>query len=273
MTADEVLAAQRKLWARGDYPALARHMVPISVETLDLAGVAPGDQVLDVGVGDGNTAAEAARRGATVTGIDLSPDQLDKARARLVAEGLDVDLHEANAEELPFPDGRFDVVVSVLGVIFAPDHARATAEMVRVCRPGGTVAITAWQDTAWFRTWRDRAMPLVTPDPSAAAGPRPDLWGDADEMTRRLGAAGIEATVHERPFHWSFPSCEAAARFFLETASGFIAFKEAATAAGHGDQVLPTLEAALEDVNEATDGTCRAPSPILVAVGRRHPSS
>lgn len=268
MTDDRVLTAQQELWRKGDYPAVARHLQPISEETLEIVGVSPGDRLLDVGTGDGNTAVEAARRGAVVTGIDLSPDQLAKARARLAAEGLDVALHEADAQDLPLGDGRFDVVVSVLGVIFAPDPARAAAELVRVCRPGGQVAVTAWQDTGWFRAWRDRAAQLLPPDP-APGGPRPDLWGDAGEMRRRLEAAGIDATVHERPFHWSFPSSPAAAEFFLRTASGFVAFHEAATAAGRGDEVLPALVAALDEMNEATDGTCRVASPYLVGVGRR----
>lgn len=266
-----VLAAQRALWSKGDYPTLARHMVPISVGTLDLVGVSPGDRVLDVGVGDGNTSLEAARRSAVVTGLDLNPDQLGRARARSAAEGVDVELVEGNAEELPFEDGRFDLVVSVLGVIFAPDHARAAAELARACRPGGRVAVTAWQDAGWFRSWRDRAQQVLPSDPPAAgAGPRPDAWGSPDELERRLAGAGIEVTaVHVRPFHWTFPSAEAAVELFLRTASGFIAFQEAATAAGRGDEVVPALLAALEDADEATDGTCRVASPYLVGVGRR----
>lgn len=268
MTDEKVLEAQRRVWAAGDYPAIARHLRPISVETLELAGVAAGQQVLDVGVGDGNTAIEAARRGAAVTGLDISPDLLDKARRRIAAEGFHVELHEGHAEDLPFADATFDAVVSVLGVIFAPDHERAVAELARVCRPGGTVAVTAWVDVSWFRTWRERADRLVPMAPPEG-GPRPDLWGQPGEAVRRLRAAGLDAREEVRDFDWSFPTSEAAATFFLDTAAPFIAFKQAAVAAGRGDEVLPELVAAMDEVNVATDGTCRLPSPYVVAVGRR----
>jgi SAM-dependent methyltransferase len=269
MTDEKVLEAQRRLWAAGDYPAIARHLLPISVETLDVVGVGPGQQVLDVGVGDGNTAIEAARRGAVVTGLDISPAQLDKARRRITAEGLSVELHEGHAEDLPFADASFDVVVSVLGVIFAPDHERAVAELARVCRPGGTVAVTAWVDDSWFRLWRDRAARLVPPAPPDDGGPRPDLWGQPGEAARRLAAAGLDAHEERRDFFWSFPTAQAAATFFLEVAAPFMALKQAAAEAGRGHEVLPELVAAMDEVNAATDGTCRLPSPYLVAVGRR----
>src|SRR6478609_872549 len=135
--------AQRRIWAAGDYSVVARQFLPMSVETVEAVGVRAGDRVLDVGTGNGNAAIEAARRGATVTGIDLTPEQVDLARKRCADEGLDVDLRVGNAEALDVPDASYDVVLSVLGVIFAPDHARALGEMARACRPRGTVAMTA----------------------------------------------------------------------------------------------------------------------------------
>jgi SAM-dependent methyltransferase len=269
MTDESVLEAQRRLWAGGDYSAIAPHLLPVSVETLDVAGVTAGQEVLDVGVGDGNTAIEAARRGAVVTGLDISPQQLELARRRIAAEGLSVELREGNAEALPFDDASFDLVVSVLGVIFAPDHARAVAEMARVCRPGGVVAVAAWVDSGWFRIWRDRAQRLVPATP-AADGPRPDLWGQPGEPGRRLQAAGLDTREEPRDFYWSFPTTRDCAAFFLEVAPPFTAFQQSATEAGHGDEVLPLLLSAMDEVNVATDGTCRLLSPYVVAVGRRH---
>jgi Zn-dependent alcohol dehydrogenase len=132
--------AQRRMWTIGDYPAVARRLLPISVDTVEELPITTGTRVLDVGTGDGNFALEAARRGAVVVGIDLAPAQIEQAAARAVADGLDVDLRVGDAEALDVEDGSFDVVASVLGMMFVPDHEKAAAEMVRACRPGGTVA-------------------------------------------------------------------------------------------------------------------------------------
>lgn len=268
MTDTDALDAQRQLWSAGNYPAIAEHLLPASVDLVETAGIGPDHRVLDVGAGDGNTTLEAARRGATVIGIDLTPRQLELARARADAAGLTVELREANAEHLPFDDAGFDAVISVFGVIFAPDHRRAVAEMARVCRPGGVVALTSWSEAGgWFRTWRERASALVPPPPPG--GPRPDDWGDPDEMRGRLTEAGLDAEVHVRDFAWVLPSPQAAVDFFLANAASFIAFRDAATRAGHGDAVVPTLLQAVEDSNQATDGTCHLAAPYLLAVAPR----
>ena len=273
MTDDALVEAQRWMWAIGDYSAIAQRLLPLSVDLIETVGVGEGDRVLDVAVGDGNAAVEAARRGARVTGIDLTPAQIDRARARVEKGGLDVELHVGNAEALPFDDDAYDTVVSVMGVIFAPDHARAAAEMARVCRPGGTVAVTSWADEGWGPAWRARATDLVPVAPATPAGgsggPDPDAWGDPDELRRRLEAVGLDVEVHRREFHWSFPTSEETADFFLANAGPFIAFTEAATAAGNGDKVRGRLVDALDSVNQAVDGSCRAPAPYLLAVARK----
>lgn len=111
------------MWTIGDYPTIARHLAPISAETVEALGLEVGDRVLDVGVGTGNAAIEAARRGAIVTGIDLTPAQIERARDRCAQEGVDVELRVGDADDLDVPDATFDVVLSVMGVIFAPDPA------------------------------------------------------------------------------------------------------------------------------------------------------
>jgi SAM-dependent methyltransferase len=264
---NEALDGQRRIWTIGDYPAIARHLRPISLEVLDTVGVTPGLRVLDVGVGDGNTAIEAAARGAVVAGIDLTPAQIERARRRAGSEGVSLDLRVGDAEDLPYDDASFDLVVSVLGAMFAPDHQRAAAELARVCRPGGTVAFVAWAEGGWSRAWRARAATLLPPPP--AGSPRPDEWGDADEAVRRLTAAGLEVQAEVRPFHWSFPSARAALDLFLASAGPFIAFREAAAQAGVGDRVEPELLAALDEANEATNGACLLAAPYLLAVGAR----
>jgi SAM-dependent methyltransferase len=263
---DEQVAAQQRMWTVGDYPAIARHLLPISVETIAALGVSPGDRVLDVGAGDGNAAIEAATRGAVVTAVDLTPAQVERARARCRAEGVEVDVRVGDATALDIPDASYDLVVSVFGMMFAADHAAATAEMARVCRPGGTVANVAWVVDGWAVTWRERAARIL---PAQSGSPTPDDWGDRDEAVRRMRAAGLDAHAEVRPFAWRFPSVEDAADFFLSAGGPFIMFVEAATAAGTGDKVRGELIAAMEEGNVATDGTAVLPQPYLLAIGTR----
>ena len=264
---EQAAEAQQRMWTIGDYPVIARHLLPISMDTVAASGIKRGDRVLDVGVGNGNAAIEAARRGASVTGIDLTPAQIERARVRCADEGVEVDLRLGDAQSLEVPDASFDVVLSVMGMIFAPDHARATAEMGRACRPGGTVAITAWKDGGWFSRWRTRAAHLVPAPPPG--GPMPDDWGDADEMVRRLATVGLEATVRERSFAFRFPSVDKALEVFIGAAGPFVQFIKMASSLGRGEQAVQELRAVLEEANEPDDDNFVLPAPYLLAIARR----
>jgi SAM-dependent methyltransferase len=261
--------AQRHVWTIGDYPAVARRLLPISIDLLDALTIARGARVLDVGTGDGNAAIEAARRGAHVTALDLTPAQLAKARKRAAEEGVDVQFGEAAAEALPEADASYDAVVSVMAMIFAPDHERAARELARVCRPGGQVAVTSWLngEGTWFQTWRERVAHLL-PAPRPG-GPDPDSWGVAGEMQRRFEAVGLAVTVEERPFTWDFASVEDGFDFFRANAGPFVAFFEAMSASGQEDEARATFRGVLEDTNLATDGSVKLSAPYLLAVGRR----
>ncbi len=264
---EQATEGQRRVWTMGDYPVIARHLMPISVETVDFVGVRAGHRVLDVGVGTGNAAIEAARRGAEVTGVDLTPAQIELARARCTSEGVKVDLRVGDAQALEVPDATFDVVLSVMGVIFAPNHGWAVAELARVCRPTGTVAVTAWAGGGWSSRWRSRTAHLVPPPPPGS--PAPDEWGELDEVVRRFATAGLDATVEERPFDFRFPSVEDGMEVFLGAAGPFVAFMETASALGRGEEARAELRAAMEESNQADDGTCVLPAPYLLAVA--HP--
>ena len=139
-----ITARQRGVWAGGDYSAVAARIPVISELLCDAADLRAGDRVLDVAGGSGNTALAAARLGARVTSLDYVPSLLERAAERAAAEGLAIDLVEGDAQALPFPDASFDAVISVVGVMFAPDQRRAAAELLRVVRPGGTIALASW---------------------------------------------------------------------------------------------------------------------------------
>jgi SAM-dependent methyltransferase len=140
----------RLLYSTGDYSFWSSIFEPASEALVEVAGVGPGDRVLDVAAGNGNTALAAARRGAVVTAVDITPAQIERGRRRADEEGLAVEWLEADAEELPFRDASFDCVLSTFGVAFAPYGERATPEMFRVVRSDGVVGATKWIDEGYF---------------------------------------------------------------------------------------------------------------------------
>jgi SAM-dependent methyltransferase len=136
-------------WSGASYERIAETFAPIHDRVVEALNITSGDRVLDVACGTGGVALRAARVGADVVGIDISPDQLAKARRAAEAEGLEIQLDEGDCEELPYWDGAFEAVASAFGAIFAPDHERVASELARVCRPGGRLALTAWPKDEW----------------------------------------------------------------------------------------------------------------------------
>src|SRR5690349_12737160 len=141
---EAVKKRQQIAWSSGDFAVVASRIVLVAEQLCDTADLHAGWRVLDVATGSGNAAIAAARHGATAVGVDYVPALLERGRRRAAAEGLPVELLEGDAEALPFRDASFDAVISVFGSMFAPNHAKAAAELVRVCRPGGTIALASW---------------------------------------------------------------------------------------------------------------------------------
>ena len=139
----------RRTWALGDYSQIDELVSEIGKTIVERAGVSAGSDVLDVAAGSGNAAIPAARRGARVIATDLTPELFTTGRKRARAAGVEIDWIAADAEELPFEDERFDYVLSSIGVDFAPRHEVVAAELIRVCRPGGTIALGNWTSTGY----------------------------------------------------------------------------------------------------------------------------
>lgn len=199
----EIKERQRWTWASGDYSAIATRIVPMAEWLVESASLRAGDAVLDVATGTGNAAIAAARCGCEVTGIDYVEALLERGRERAAAEGLRVSFAEGDAESLPWPDDAFDAVLSCVGVMFTPDHEQAAAELVRVCRPGGKIALANWTPTgfvgAMFRT-----VAAHVPPP---AGLRPPgLWGTREHLEQLFGPAVEELTLARREFVFRFRS-------------------------------------------------------------------
>ncbi|QIV80028.1 class I SAM-dependent methyltransferase [Mycolicibacterium frederiksbergense] len=187
----------RALWASGDYVAVATELIPeLGPELVRACRVGAGDRVLDVAAGAGNAAIPAARAGATVTAADLTPELFAAGRARAAAQGVELDWQEADAEALPFEDDAFDIVMSCVGVMFAPRHQRSADELVRVCRPGGTIGLINWTPTGFIGQLFATMKPFAPPPPPGAS-PAP-LWGDDAHVTDLFGDRVADVSMRRR---------------------------------------------------------------------------
>jgi SAM-dependent methyltransferase len=179
-------ARHRAMWALGDYPAVAIDVIPeLGPELVAASGVRAGDRVLDVAAGTGNAAVPAALTGARVVASDLTPELFVAGREFAARHGVQVDFEEGDAEALPYADGAFDVVLSCVGVMFAPHHQRAADELVRVCRPGGTIGLLSWTPGGFVGELFKTMKPYAPPPPAGAQPP--PLWGDEDHVRALLG--------------------------------------------------------------------------------------
>jgi SAM-dependent methyltransferase len=194
--AGNVSGSAADVWSGASYERIAETFAPIHDRIVETLAVEPGDRVLDVACGTGGVALRAARSGADVVGIDISADQLAKARRAAADEGLEIRFDEGDCQALPYADASFDAVVSAFGAIFAPDHARTAAEFARVSRPGGRLALTAWPNDAWADA-HERAGRTFVEDADARDWFEPEhvrgLLGDAFELSFATGRWRIEA--------------------------------------------------------------------------------
>jgi len=196
--ADRALKAKhRAMWGLGNYPAVATELIaelgPVLVEA---AGIGSGDRVLDVAAGSGNTAIPAALAGAQVVASDLTPELFERGRQDAAARGAELEWVEADAESLPFPDGDFDAVVSSVGVMFAPHHQATADELVRVCRPGGTIGLINWTPEGFIGQLFATMKPYAPPPPPGAQPP--PLWGNEDHVRELLGDRVTDLTAERK---------------------------------------------------------------------------
>jgi len=195
---DRALKAKHAaMWASGSYPTVVDQVVHtlggILVEALD---VQPGQRVLDVAAGTGTSAIPSARRGAEVVATDLTPELLDVGRAAAESEGIELTWQTADAEALPFSDADFDVVLSSIGVMFAPHHELAADELVRVCRPGGSIGVLSWTPNGFIGQLFATMKPYAPPPPPGAS-PAP-LWGSLEHVRDLFGDRVDELVAHQQ---------------------------------------------------------------------------
>ena len=193
-------AAHRALWALGDYPAVASEVIAaLGHRLVAAAGIGPGHRVLDVAAGSGNVAIPAAAAGADVVASDLTPELLEAGRSAARDAGIELTWEVGDAERLPYDDATFDAVTSCVGVMFAPHHQPAADELLRVTRPGGTVALVSWTPAGFIGQMFATMKPYAAPPPPGAQPP--PLWGDEDHVRALFGdrVTSLEAVREELP--------------------------------------------------------------------------
>jgi SAM-dependent methyltransferase len=179
-------ARHRAMWAFGDYPAVATDLISsLGPVLVGACQVRPGDRVLDVAAGTGNAAIPAAEAGASVVASDLTPELLETGRREAERRGTTLEWRQADAEDLPFADDEFDTVMSCLGVMFTPFHQASAGELVRVCRPGGTIGLLNWTPEGFIGQMFATMKPYAPPPPPGAQPP--PLWGREDHVRELLG--------------------------------------------------------------------------------------
>ena len=208
---DQLKVRLKSTWMTGDYDVFARYMEKDAEVFYQRLGIQPGARLLDVGCGAGQLALIAARAGAVVTGCDIATNWLERARTRAAAEGLNVTFEEGDAEALPYEDAQFDAVTSVFGAMFAPRPELVAAELVRVCRPGGIIAMANWTPTGFI----GQMFKIIAKHIAPSGMPSPALWGDEATVSARLGngIAALKLTPRLYRFEYPFPP-DAVVEFF-----------------------------------------------------------
>jgi SAM-dependent methyltransferase len=265
----ELKARHRAMWASGDYPDMVEtFLLPLGPRLIEACGIGSGDMVLDVAAGTGNASIPAAKAGAQVTASDLTPELLDAGRARAESEGLTLDWVQADAERLPFAEESFDVVISSIGAMFAPHHQDTADELVRVCRPGGTIGLLSWTPEgmvgALFRTMG----PFVPPPPPGVQPP--PLWGSEEHLRELFGARMDSRTLQRDVLEvTSFEKAREFGEHFKARYGPTIAARANAAKTGREAELDAALDEFCDEWNRGTPDSARFEMEYLLTVGTR----
>jgi len=258
---------QRKLWAGGDYGVTARYFEGVARDLVAACPVGPGRRALDLAAGTGNVALAISATGASADACDLTPELVTIGKARCVAAGEpEIAWEVADAEALPYADGRFDAVLSVFGLMFAPRPEVAIAEAFRVTRSGGTVAFAAWTPSSNAARFVDVGAKHFPPPPDPP--PSPFLWGAEATVRERLAPYAAEVSFELGSVTWSWPSA-AAAREETEDFHPFAAAARAALPRERYMTYIEDLDALMRSMSTATDGGLRYDAEYAQVVARK----
>lgn len=259
---EAVKVRQQDVWSAGDYAVIGNTLQIVGERLCEAMDVRPGDRVLDVAAGNGNTTLAAARRWCRVVSTDYVPALLEQGRRRAEAEGLSIEFQPADAERLPFPDESFDYVASSFGVMFAPDQERAAAELARVCRAGGKIGMTNWTPEGFVGKFF-KLVGRFSPPPPALKSPA--LWGTEARLAELFGSRAADTTLRRRHFNFRYRSpdhfIEVFARYFGPVLKTF----EGLDAVGRAEFAIE-LRSLLQSENRADNGTLNIPGEYMEVV-------
>ncbi|MEU7146010.1 class I SAM-dependent methyltransferase [Nocardia sp. NPDC046473] len=265
--APEIMDRMRSMWGAVDYHPIAVRDVFVGELLARAVDVHPGQDVLDVGAGSGNAALAAARRGARVVATDLVASSLETATRRASSEGLHLRVETADAQDLPFDADTFDIVMSTFGAMYAPNHARTAAELVRVCRPGGRIGLTNWTPSGIVGRLQGMMAKAMAQPPSAGSKPGggpPTLWG-TEEHCRELFGDRVTLTSTVRVHEWCAPTAAAQVQLLLNHLPPWhTAFKMLPP--DKQQEISAAAIAEFERANRAQDGTNIAEAEYLEVV-------
>ena len=263
----EALKARLKAtWMSGDYGYFARYLEMGALEFLSRIPIEPGMRILDVACGAGQISIPAARAGAKVTGIDIATNLIEQARARAKAENLDARFDEGDAEMLPYDDNSFDLVISLIGAMFAPRPDRVAAELKRVCRPGGKIVMGNWTP-AGFVGQMFKTLGQHLPPPAIMAPPV--KWGEEESVRERFKDGISHLKLSRRMYPFQFPFSPSAVVEFFRTYYGPMHKAFAALEAEKQSALQGDLARLWTEHNTATDGTTSLGSEYLEVVAIR----
>jgi SAM-dependent methyltransferase len=258
--------AHRATWASGNYAAIAEHIDDVPPAHLFARlPITAGQDVLDVAAGTGNATLRAARAGANVIGLDLTPELFETARRRAAAEHLSIDWVEGDCEALPYADESFDAVLSIFGIQFAPRHRVTALELARVCRPGGHIGLVNWTPDGFIGQFF-RVMSAYLPAAPDFASP-PPLWGDAEHVETLFTGTGVEWEFTTGHNPWRFADAEAMIAFFEANYGPTVKARARLEGEGTWLDCRRELVELAERFDEGTDGEFLVRAEYLVAVG------
>jgi SAM-dependent methyltransferase len=198
---DSLKTRLKQTWMSGDYDRFSRYLEPDALVFYEQLDIPAGSQMLDVACGSGQLALLAARDGVSITGVDIAPNLVQRAQARAAAEGLAARFIEGDAEALPFDDDSFDVVTSLFGAMFAPRPELVAHELLRVCSPGGVIAMGNWTAEGFVGQMFKTFSKFIAP----SGMPAPVLWGDETVVRERLGHGASDLTMKRRQYNFTYP--------------------------------------------------------------------
>lgn len=263
MDVEEIKRNAAVNWGKGDYAGLSEVLRPAAQALCDACAVGAGQEVLDVAAGDGNFALACAFEGASVVASDISPGQVERGRARSEAEGYDIEWLEADAEDLPFDDGRFECVGSVFGAVMAPRPQVVASELFRVVRPGNTVGLVSWVPDGIAREMFEVGRRYAPPSDA----PSHDMWGDEDVVRERIGELSNSIEMERRALTWAADSPEEWVSFMERNAPMQVAAREAMPADAYAAMRADFVELARGWAGG--DGAFSVDAEYLVVVARK----